>query len=193
MSSPTSTTNKPAHSANLSSTTPARPPTVSWILNHRSELNRPAPTQGDTPLAALYRLYEYFIAGNHVGLRSEVEVFFNQPSWAVADIPDPQDPDPERYAVLAVLPYYLAHAFNRLIQRGLPRGCPAIISMEEEVKLRRRAEVLEREPGWVGRVPRLERTLVIPCRDGSTPAEDVRCARFRVLNIVSEQPYVVFV
>lgn len=177
-----------------SMTAPAGPPSVSWILQHRSELTGAASTQGDTPLAALYRLYEYFVAGNHIGLRDEVEAFFNQPTWAVADIPDPQDPDPERYAIMAVLPYYLVHAFNRLIQRGLPRGCPAIItSVEEEEELRSRAEVLEKEPGWVTRVPKLEKALVIPSRDGSTPAEDARCARFMALNIISEQPYVLFV
>lgn len=176
-------------------TAPGRPPNVSWILQHRAELSEPgASTQGDTPLAALYRLYEYFVAGNLTGLRNEVEDFFNQPTWAVGDIPDPQDPDPERYAILAVLPYYLAHAFNRLIQRGLPRGCPAIItSMEEETELRDRSKVLEEEPEWVKNVPRLEKVLVIPCRDGSTPGKDARCARFMALNIISEPPYVVFV
>ncbi|ROV96000.1 hypothetical protein VMCG_07997 [Cytospora schulzeri] len=149
---------------------PVRPPGVSWILEHRAELQKAATTQGDTPLAALYRLYEYFVAGYSTGLRSEVEFFFNHPTWAVADIPDPQDPDPERYAILAVLPYYLAHAFNRLIKRGLPRGCPAIItSAAEEDELRSRPVVLEQEPEWVRMVPKLEKGLVIPCKDGSEP------------------------
>lgn len=180
--------------AGASSTAPARPPGVPWILEHRAELQGPASTRGDTPLAALYRLYEYFVAGYLTGLRSEVEFFFNHPTWAVADIPDPEDPDPERYAILAVLPYYLAHAFNRLIERGLPRGCPAIItSAEEEEELRSRPVVLEKEPQWVTRVPKLEKALVIPCKDGSEPSEDGRCARFMALNIISEEPYVVFV
>lgn len=54
----------------------------------------------------------------------------------MADIPDPKDTaDPERYAVVAVLPFYLVMAFNRLIERGLPRNCPGIItSLEMEEK-----------------------------------------------------------
>lgn len=87
-------------------------------------------------------MYEYFIAGYSTGLRSEVEFFFNRPAWTVADIPDPADPDPARYAILAVLPYYLAHAFNRLIERGLPRGSPAMIISSEVEESR----VLEKEP-----------------------------------------------
>lgn len=49
------------------------------------------------------------------------------------------DPDPERYAVLAVLPFYLVFAFNRLNERGLPRDSPFIFffptAVENKLKL----------------------------------------------------------
>lgn len=173
-----------------------RPPSVLWILDHRAELqqHQPASTSGDNPLASLYRMYEYFVAGYITGLRSEVEFFFNRAAWTVADIPDPEDPDPERYAILAVLPYYLTHAFNRLIERGLARGSPAIIiSSAVEEELKSLPVVLEKEPAWVAGVPKLDKTLVLPCTDGSVPREDIRSQRFLAMNIVSEDPYIVFV
>lgn len=102
------------------------PPTVSWLLDHREQRrHEPALTKGLTPTASLYRMYEYLVTGYITGLRTEIEFFFNQPSRAVSAIPDPKDPDPERSAVLAALPYYLVIAFNRLIERGLPRNSPA--------------------------------------------------------------------
>lgn len=172
-----------------------RPPTVSWILEHRSECaNRPALTNGITPLASLYRMYEYLVAGYTVGLRTEIELFFNQPSWAVAHIPDPQDPDPERYAILAVIPSYLVTAFNRLIKRGLPRDSPAIIvSREVEDELMSRPIVLEQEPGWTTKVPTLEKTLVIPDKEGNEPEEQYQSDRFMAMNIIMEEPHVLFV
>lgn len=172
-----------------------RPPSVSWILEHRTELkDQPASTIGRTPLATLYRIYEYFIADYTAGVRTEVEFFFNQPSWAVAEIPDPQDPDPERYVVLAVLPSYLVHAFNRLIERGLPRGSPAIIMGDAaEAELRDKPRVLETEPEWAANVPKLGKVLVIPDAEGHEPAEDARSEKFMAMNIIAEAPYVVFV
>lgn len=170
------------------------PPSVSWILEHLSELSqRAASTKGVTPLASLHRMYEYLVAGFTNGLRTEIEFFFNRASWAVADIPDPQDPDPERYAVLAVLPSHLVRAFNRLIERGLPRDSPRILTKEIEEELEARPVVLEREPSWVARVSRLERPLVIPTPDGDEPKEEFRHARYLEMNIIAEEPHILFV
>jgi hypothetical protein len=79
-------------------------------------------------------MYEYLVVGFTQGLRTEIEFFFNQATWAVSEILDPADSDPARYAILSVLPSYLVIAFNRLIQRGLPRGSPAIIAGDEMEK-----------------------------------------------------------
>lgn len=174
---------------------PKRPPTISWILEHRAELqSQNASTKGRTPLASLYRIFEYFVAGHIAGMRTEVEFFFNQPSWTLAEIPDPRDPDPERYAVLAVLPHYMAHAFNRLIERGLPRGSPAMIMGDAaEAELKSRPVVLEKEPNWVTHVPRMQKTLVIPDQNGVTPPENARSDKFMAMNIIAVAPYLAFV
>lgn len=174
---------------------PEKPPTVAWLLAHRDERSgKRAQTRGATPTASLYRMYEYLVLGYTTGLRTEIEYFFNQPSWAVAAIPDPADPDPERYAILAALPYYLVTAFNRLIERGLPRGSPAIIAGAAEVEeLRAREVVLEREPSWAAEVPPLSSVLVIPDRFSEEPPEEARSKRFLDMNIIVEAFHVLFV
>ncbi|KAM0282712.1 hypothetical protein ACHAQH_002910 [Verticillium albo-atrum] len=138
-------------------------------------------------------MYEYLVLGSVSGLRTEVELFFNQSSWAVADIPDPRDPDPQRQAILAVLPFYLTVAFNRLIERGLARGSPTIITPAMEEELRKKPIVLEREPVWVASVPKLQKSLVIPDESGKDPMEARRSPRFLDLNIIVEEPQVLFV
>ncbi|KAK3294923.1 uncharacterized protein B0H64DRAFT_198054 [Chaetomium fimeti] len=172
-----------------------RPPDVAWLLAHRKErMGQTAHTKGNTPTASLYRMYEYLVVGYIIGLRTEIEYFFNQPSWAVSAIPDPKDPEPERYAILAVLPYYLVTAFNRLIGRGLPRGSPAIIAGNAvENALRSRKVVLEEEPSWVAKVPPLPQPLVIPDQSNNAPQGHDRGKRFLKMNIVAEEPHVLFV
>ena len=177
------------------------PPTVAWLLENREQhQNKLAPTRSATPMESLYRMYEYLVAGCTIGLRNEIEDFFNQSTWAVSDIPDPRDhgeADPERYAILAVLPHYLVWAFNRLIERGLPRDSPGMItSVEMEEELRSREIVREEVARWVKDVPRLERTLMIPppaAVSGETPEEASRSKRFLEMNIVVEEPHVLFV
>lgn len=123
-----------------------------------------------------------------------MEIFFNTPSWALSAIPDPKDPDPERYAMLAVLPYYLVVAFNRLIERGLPRGSPAIItSVAVEQELKSRKIVLEEVPSWTTQVSPLQQTLVIPNTLDQEPEEEFRSEQFLAKNIVIETTHVLFV
>lgn len=168
-------------------------PTVAWLLDHREERQGPrALSRGNTPTASLYRMYEYFVTGFMNGLRTEIEWFFNRP-WPVSDIPDPQDPDPQRYAILAVLPYYLTIAYNRLIERGLPRAAPAIITLEMEDRLKALPRVLENEPSWVTTVPKLKEVLVIPDHRGLHPEEDTISPQFLAMDIVAATPHVLFV
>lgn len=148
-------------------------------------------SKGATPTASLYRMYEYLVVGHIIGLRTEIEYFFNQPSWAVSAIPYPEDSDPERCAILAVLPYYLVTAFDRLIERGLLRGSPAIIAGNAaEDALRRRKLVLEKEPSWVVKVPPLPQPLVIPDQTKKAPEDAARGKRFLKMNIIAEEPHI---
>ncbi|CAI6332982.1 unnamed protein product [Periconia digitata] len=171
---------------------PPLPPTIEWLLSHRQQ--RRAQTAGETPLASLYRMYEYIVLGYNAGLRTEIEWFFNHPSWAVAAIPDPKDSDPARYAILSVIPHFLTGAFNRLIERGLPRGSPAIICGDEaEEELKSKAVVLESAPAWVAHVPKLSEELIIPNSDGGVPEKQIRSPQFLAMNIVVSQPHTLFV
>ncbi|KAF2205486.1 hypothetical protein GQ43DRAFT_453103 [Delitschia confertaspora ATCC 74209] len=181
-------------------TAPDTPPstTIEWLLAHRTE--RPqAQNTGVTPLDSLYRMYECIALDYNTGLRTEIEWFFNRPDWAVSSIPDPRDPDTARYAILSVIPHFLFAAFNRLTERGLPRGSPVIIISDEmEDELRARPVVLGEMPGWCANVPKLEKTLVIPGADGKTPQEPDRSPvtepnTFLEKDIIVQQPYVLFI
>lgn len=167
------------------------PPSVEWLLQHRDQHS--ASTTGETPIASLYRMYEYIVLGYNTGLRTEIEWFFDHPDWAVSAIPNPNDTDPARYAILAVIPHFMCAAFNRLIERGLPRGSPAVFDDEEEEELRLRPIILEELPSWVANVPKLTNTLTIPDVDGSVPDAEGRSHQFLVMNIVVQQPHVMFV
>ncbi|KAF5615163.1 hypothetical protein F52700_13552 [Fusarium sp. NRRL 52700] len=170
-------------------------PKLTWLLDQRHERQgKQALTKGKNPTASLYRMYEYLVVGSTVGLRSEIEYFFNQSTWSVKAIPDPEDADPARYAILAVLTHYLAMTFNRLIKRGLPRRCPAIIAgAEAEAELRARKVVLELQPSWAKAVRRLDEPITIPTSSGETPEDRFRSAEFLAMNIIVAEPHVAFV
>lgn len=170
-------------------------PSVEYLLQHREELLKKgelAKARGASSTASLYRMYEYFVIGFNNGLRTEIEYFFNKP-WPVSEIPDPQDPDPQRYAILAVLPSYMTAAYNRLIERGLPRGAPAILTREIEDELAAQPKVLEVEPAWTTAVPKLSEPLVIPNREGGRPEESAASPLFLEKNIIAEEPHTLFV
>ncbi|KZV62571.1 hypothetical protein PENSPDRAFT_758614 [Peniophora sp. CONT] len=125
----------------------------------------------DTALACLYRIYELIVIGRVPAYRMEVQYFCHMHQWAVADIPDPADPDPVRGAVLAMITHLLCDAFNERIKLGLHRDIPAIVGDFEALKAR--PKVLEYPPAWATRIERLSETVVI-----SRP-RDVPCPRDR--------------
>ncbi|KAK7425302.1 hypothetical protein QQZ08_008199 [Neonectria magnoliae] len=92
--------------------------------------NRSVDRDTDTPLAALYRIYEHIVLDQHIEIRNEIEAFWYHADWAVRNIPDPRDPDPERYACLACIPALLCLAFNRRIELGVPRHAPPIFTRD---------------------------------------------------------------
>ena len=118
----------------------------------------------ETPSATLHRMYAFLVLGQNGMLRCEVEYFFNQAHWAVTGIPDPQDPDPVRYAVLAAIPHLLVETFNYNIGLGLPRDTPSYI--EDFDELRSRPKIFEKLPEWVAQVPPAPVEVRLPNDEG---------------------------
>lgn len=77
----------------------------------------------DTPIRSLYRLYEAIVAREFYAIGPEVEYFFYQSrrAWAIHRIPDPEDQDPVRYAILSCIAEELALAFNWRMSLGMRR------------------------------------------------------------------------
>jgi hypothetical protein len=164
-------------------------------------LRRRIDREVDTPLAALYRLYEHIILDQNIEMRNELEAFWYQPSWPVCKIPDPKDPDPERYAVLAVIPSLLVLAFNKRIELGLPRDAPAIFTGDQLDEWRAREREYEKEPDWASSVPPCKELLKIPhwnndLRDfvSIDGFDDHRASQeFAKKNILIWQPHIHFI
>jgi hypothetical protein len=140
-------------------------------------------------------MYEFLVADWTTQFRNELEYFCcRQPSWAIADIPDPADyADPARYAVLAVLTKLMCAAFNRRVDFGLPRDAPAII--EDFTEVAARPKVYEQPPEWAMRVQPLKETLFVPDEMGRVM--DVRDeevgVEFRKMNIIIREPHIHFI
>jgi hypothetical protein len=166
-------------------------PSVRWLLSHREQ--RKARTGGEDPLASLYRMYEYIVLDYNTGLRTEIEWFWNHPTWGVNEIPNPNDPDPQRAAILAVIPKFMIMAYNRLIEMGLQRDSPAIITEEMEAEMKSRPKSLEEVPAWTLTVRPLKKTLTIPPSDGLVVEERYQSPEFRMMNVICTQPDVFFV
>jgi hypothetical protein len=150
--------------------------------------------QPDTPEVALYRIYEFFVLNWNVAFRNELEYFCcSHPDWSVSALRDPADPDPVRYAILAVLTKLMCEAFNRRIEMGLPRDAPAIVIDFEELEARRK--VYERPPEWVEHVPRVAQRTVIPNAQGlKLTDEDANVSEeFKAMNIIVQMPYIHFI
>ena len=177
------------------------PLSIEWLIAHRNTgrersrlLTLKRAHKKDKPIDSLYRLYESIVEDWTTELRNEIEYFFNRHTWAVASIPDPCDPSPERYAILSVIPYLLAEAFNRNISLGLPRDAPAIIVDIDELK--QRPKILESVPTWCKNVPPLQQTFSIPNVDGEhlLRTDDKRASpEFLTKNILAWKPHIHFI
>ena len=164
-------------------------------------LERSVNRDQDHPLAALYRIYEHIVLDQHIEIRNELEAFWYHASWGVLDIPDPQDPDPERYAWLACIPALLCLAFNARIKLGLPRDAPPIFTREMLDEWRAQKPLYEREPEWTAGVKALPTMLAIPHWDNRKrdfvplPGfDDTRASQeFASKNILIWQPHIHFI
>lgn len=183
------------------------PPPPQEILRRRSDYKAsirarkslvPEGISADTPLYALYRLYEYFVIDHVTGYRNQLEYFWRQRSWAVEDIPGPKDDDPARYAFLACIPTLLVRSFNERIKLGLARDTPAIISPEEAEQLRTRSEsskTYEELPKRTNNVPALSESLFVPSHDDIVMEgfDDPRASTaFKPKNILIWGPHIYF-
>ncbi|QUC24016.1 uncharacterized protein UV8b_08257 [Ustilaginoidea virens] len=109
----------------------------------------------DTPLRSLYRLYEDLCAKDLIMMGYEADYFFNHTDkkWKLCQMPDPQDPDPTRYAVLASMVEALVSSFNWKLEVGLRRdGTHNVDGIKEALHL-------ETRPAWTADVKPLPETL----------------------------------
>ncbi|KAJ5180002.1 hypothetical protein N7492_003212 [Penicillium capsulatum] len=149
----------------------------------------------DTALFSLYRLYEHLVLNDNIGLRNEIEYFWYE-RWPVSSIVDPQDPSASRYAVLAAIPALLVESFNERINLGLPRKADPIVSREELEQYKKEDKSFEVVPDWAEKVPRFERTLVIPHDNDEVleSLEDERASpQLAAKNILHWQPHIHFI
>lgn len=145
---------------------------VPRLLEYQEECEEVDQTSGPASLTSLNCIYDFIVTGNQQGLQSEVYYFFNQPSWKLSGVLEPEDTDSKRYAMLAALSQCLVVSFNQAIKRGFLRDVP------ETEKEREALTVLEEEPGWVAQAPRLEESLVIPGESGEVVSGDNISALF---------------
>lgn len=147
----------------------------------------------DTPLCSLYRLYELVVGRGRIyliHLVQEVMYFFyrNGPRWSIRNIPDPKDPNPIRYAILAALVETMAEAFNWRIHLGLLRDGQhvGIRPLPSEVLDQR-----ELVPDWAAQLPAIDKSFVL-----FTPeeVEELSVGRFfKKRNLVSNAAEFFFV
>lgn len=163
-----------------------------WRPGGGGYLKRNSPT--DMPLSSLYRLYHFIVTDDTIELRNELEYFFNKAEWPVNAIPDPEDSDAQRYVILAVLTELMCRAFNRLIDKGLPRDAPPIVSDWDALAAQPR--IREEVPQWAKEVPKLDTRLEIPDENDVVldgPDDPKACKEFLAKNILIEEPHIYFV
>ncbi|KAJ5915762.1 hypothetical protein N7454_010903 [Penicillium verhagenii] len=85
----------------------------------------------DTPLRSIYRLYELHLADHYELMGWEIQYFFKRPHWKLQSIPDPKDPDPLRYAIVASIVEELYDAVNWRLSLGLRRNGKHIYREED--------------------------------------------------------------
>ncbi|KAF2207123.1 hypothetical protein CERZMDRAFT_102620 [Cercospora zeae-maydis SCOH1-5] len=145
------------------------PPGPSVMLSSPRNLyyvQRPKHRKSDTPLRTIYRIYWAIVMDDTIIMRNEIEYFWTrkEASWVVCNVAKPPDQDLEQFAIISAIPFFLAAAFNRLIDLGLPRdSTKSILTSEELEVLAKRPKVFERVPQWA------EQALYLPTEGLGTP------------------------
>lgn len=111
----------------------------------------------DTPLRSLYRLIEDVCACDFIMMGYECTYFFfhNESRWLLSNVPDPEDNDPVRYAMLASMVEALVDAFNWRLQLGIRRDNTLDRSDKRATNFKR-----EVAPSWTAKVGRVKDKLV---------------------------------
>ncbi|KAL4877943.1 hypothetical protein BJY04DRAFT_120113 [Aspergillus karnatakaensis] len=121
----------------------------------------------DTPMRSIYRLYELHLADRYEMMGWETEYFFFRPDWKVGDIPDPKDPDPVRYAVLASIVEELHEAVNWRLSLGLRRNYKHVYRDHKDDPWP--PFTPEELPEWTKHVPPIDKDVL----RNSVPAESL--------------------
>jgi len=82
--------------------------------------------------------------------------FWHQAGWRIKDIPDPKDPNPLRYAILASLVESMVEAYNWKISIGLRRGVRVASRAQDDANRNDHNKPFEEAPSWASRVPPVE-------------------------------------
>ncbi|KAJ3769596.1 hypothetical protein FB446DRAFT_747222 [Lentinula raphanica] len=106
----------------------------------------------DTRTRALYRLYDAICLQDHVESVHEATYIWERLDWQLEDWPDPADPDPERYTVLAGIMEGLVESFNWRLGLGICRDRHKALQKRLE-RRRDDPEPLEGSPSWPSQVP----------------------------------------
>ena len=117
------------------------------------------------PLEALYQLYELLMLDRLQEIQMAAKNIFHNYSWTIAEIQNPiDDPDHERYTVLACMLHLLVETFNENIAAGVFRDTPAHLLPGEKMALRQGTTKVKFEsvPKWAQNVLPLDNMLLIP-------------------------------
>ncbi|EUC67363.1 DNA-binding protein, putative [Rhizoctonia solani AG-3 Rhs1AP] len=128
----------------------------------------------DTSIRSLYRLCVSVCAQDQNEIMLESQYFWRHNDWAIHDIPDPRDPDPVRYAMLASIVEELVDAFNYKVGLGLRRGA----AIYDRAAANEEAPSFEVCPEWASQVLGLD-NLINFCQEG-----DQGMPAFRKRNII---------
>ncbi|PPQ93163.1 hypothetical protein CVT25_002390 [Psilocybe cyanescens] len=110
----------------------------------------------NTSLRSLYRLHDVICANDENYVMLESEYFWRQAHWRIKDIPDPKDPNPLRYAILASLTEAMVVAYNRKITIGLRRDVCVTSKAQDEAFRQDPNKPYEEAPSWASLIPPVE-------------------------------------
>ncbi|KAJ7431469.1 hypothetical protein B0H11DRAFT_851731 [Mycena galericulata] len=139
----------------------------------------------DTPMRALYRLYDAIGTQDETEIKHEATYIWSRHTWRLSEWPDPRDTEPDRYIVLAAIMEELVRAFNWRLSMGFIREAPR---ERRRTRAERRARIpqpLESTPDWTSMVPPARQRIVLLNQ----------CARDKVdeeANAISDPPVTAF-